>query len=278
MSAYLDGELTPAERARLEADLAAQPQLHTELDAYRTTKALIRALPEERPVRSFVLSAEMAAEADAARPAGPLVPLTARVERKGRSAPLLLQFGRGMAAAGIIGLAVVGASTLFESGGSGDDDGGAVTTMASMSENSALSANRDASAGSGPGATEAAVSPKSQGFGPAGTVPAVGGGDPASQNMNTPLAGTTTDHSPQPDSNTTIESAPSTAGGGQSPVLPPQSTEMITPNHAPKPDSDGWWPNWRQGAAIIFGILVAAGGGAWIAVAANEARRTSADQ
>lgn len=60
LSAYLDGELTEAERATLEARLQADPALRGELDSLRQTVALVRALPTLKAPRSFALTAEQA--------------------------------------------------------------------------------------------------------------------------------------------------------------------------------------------------------------------------
>jgi len=55
LSAYLDGELSAGERARLEAQLVADPALQAELDALRQTVALMRALPLVPSPRNFIL-------------------------------------------------------------------------------------------------------------------------------------------------------------------------------------------------------------------------------
>jgi hypothetical protein len=55
LSAYLDGELGTAERARLEARLAADSALRAELEALRRTVALVRDLPPQPLPRNFIL-------------------------------------------------------------------------------------------------------------------------------------------------------------------------------------------------------------------------------
>ncbi len=56
LSAYLDGELTEAERATLEARLQANPALYGELDSLRQTVALVRSLPRLAAPRSLSFS------------------------------------------------------------------------------------------------------------------------------------------------------------------------------------------------------------------------------
>ncbi len=60
LSTYLDGQLTPVERARLEARLVADPQLRLELDELRRTRSLLRRTPRRRAPRSFALTPKMA--------------------------------------------------------------------------------------------------------------------------------------------------------------------------------------------------------------------------
>jgi len=55
LSAYLDGELSAGERARLEAQLANDPALQAELDALRQTVALVHDLPQIPSPRNFIL-------------------------------------------------------------------------------------------------------------------------------------------------------------------------------------------------------------------------------
>jgi hypothetical protein len=71
LSAYLDGELSADERARLEAQLAADPGLRAELDALRHTVALVRDLPSVSVPRNFILPRDVAARPGPARHARP---------------------------------------------------------------------------------------------------------------------------------------------------------------------------------------------------------------
>ncbi len=69
LSAYQDGQLTPAERARLEARLAVEPTLRKRLEGLRWTVAALGGLPEVELPRNFILSPAMASTPrPAARP------------------------------------------------------------------------------------------------------------------------------------------------------------------------------------------------------------------
>ncbi len=59
LSAYIDGALSPRERARLEARLARDPDLRARLDALQRTVALVRGLPSVPAPRSFLLTPAM---------------------------------------------------------------------------------------------------------------------------------------------------------------------------------------------------------------------------
>jgi hypothetical protein len=60
LSAYLDGELSRAERVRLESRLAREADLSAALDKLRATRALLRRTPRRRAPRSFTLTPKMA--------------------------------------------------------------------------------------------------------------------------------------------------------------------------------------------------------------------------
>lgn len=63
LSAYLDGQLSPRERARLEARLADDPALRQALAELRALRAALRHLPPPRVPRNFALRSEMVAPA-----------------------------------------------------------------------------------------------------------------------------------------------------------------------------------------------------------------------
>ncbi len=55
LSAYIDQQLTAADRATLEQRLEHEPALQLALEELRTTVGLLRELPAARPPRSFAL-------------------------------------------------------------------------------------------------------------------------------------------------------------------------------------------------------------------------------
>ena len=59
LSAYLDGEVTPTERAALETRLAQEPALRRELASLRQTVSWINALPPNRAPHNFTLTPAM---------------------------------------------------------------------------------------------------------------------------------------------------------------------------------------------------------------------------
>jgi anti-sigma factor RsiW len=60
LSAYLDGALSPADSARLEARLRSDPGLRAVMDDLRTARGVLRTLPSRRAPRRFTLTPQMA--------------------------------------------------------------------------------------------------------------------------------------------------------------------------------------------------------------------------
>lgn len=60
LSAYLDGQLSPFDSARLESRLASDPQLRAVMDDLRASRGLLRKLPQRRAPRNFTLTPKMA--------------------------------------------------------------------------------------------------------------------------------------------------------------------------------------------------------------------------
>ncbi len=79
LSAYLDNQLGPAERARLERRLAQEPKLQATLDDLRSVKATLTALPKVKPPRSFTLTLKQLEARGLAAPARPPIRLFALV-------------------------------------------------------------------------------------------------------------------------------------------------------------------------------------------------------
>lgn len=59
LSAYLDGQLKPSEKARLESRLGSEPELAAILKELRQTRSLLRQLPQRRAPRNFTLTPKM---------------------------------------------------------------------------------------------------------------------------------------------------------------------------------------------------------------------------
>jgi hypothetical protein len=57
LSAYLDGQLSPRENARLEARLQADDEMNNSLEQLRRTRVVLRSLPKVRSPRNYTLSA-----------------------------------------------------------------------------------------------------------------------------------------------------------------------------------------------------------------------------
>jgi anti-sigma factor RsiW len=90
LSAYLDGEVTPEERARVERELAVSPEWRAVLDELTETRALLRNLPVRDAPEGFwadLLTHDDAGEGGGAgTPPAPPASLTARRRRRTRIA------------------------------------------------------------------------------------------------------------------------------------------------------------------------------------------------
>lgn len=60
LSTYLDGQISPSERTRLEKRIQSDPALATALQELRQTRALLRRTPQRRAPRNFTLTPRMA--------------------------------------------------------------------------------------------------------------------------------------------------------------------------------------------------------------------------
>ena len=70
LSAYMDGQLAPAEQRRLEERLRARPDLQEALEDLRRTRALLRSAPRRRAPRNFTLTPAMVGEQAGRRKGG----------------------------------------------------------------------------------------------------------------------------------------------------------------------------------------------------------------
>ncbi|MGI8690373.1 MAG: zf-HC2 domain-containing protein [Thermomicrobiales bacterium] len=69
LSAWLDGRVSPAERAAVDAAIAADPAARARATNLRATVALLRGLPQPAPHRTFILTPEQGAAIRPARAA-----------------------------------------------------------------------------------------------------------------------------------------------------------------------------------------------------------------
>jgi hypothetical protein len=59
LSAYLDGQLSPSESARLESSLASDPEFASAFDDLRAARGILRKLPSRKAPRNFTLTRQM---------------------------------------------------------------------------------------------------------------------------------------------------------------------------------------------------------------------------
>jgi hypothetical protein len=59
LSAYLDGQLSPSDSARLESRLQSDPELASAYNDLRSTRGILRKLPSRRAPRNFTLTRKM---------------------------------------------------------------------------------------------------------------------------------------------------------------------------------------------------------------------------
>ena len=159
-SAYLDGELTAADRGLAEAD----PAVMTEVDRLGALQAQLRsAEPPSEPARERAIEAAMATFAQAARPAPPINAVTRTVEfRRRPSYARYLGFAAAVVAVGVLGLVVASG---LPTGGNDDsasfDVAGDVAVELPEDENAAADTDRAfteaAEAGSAEGAFDTAA-------------------------------------------------------------------------------------------------------------------------
>jgi anti-sigma factor RsiW len=112
LSGYLDGELTPAERAEVEARLSASPELRAELDDVRMARDAVRALPRRSAPAGFwdavIAHVDAAPDDDAAAVAadGGHAPVHELDERRARTRNVPWRWIGGAVAAAVVAVAV----------------------------------------------------------------------------------------------------------------------------------------------------------------------------
>lgn len=79
ISAYLDGQVTPHERSRLEARLRAESELRVAYEELKNTRAVLRSAPRLRAPRNYTLSPRMVADRFADRRRYPILSLASAV-------------------------------------------------------------------------------------------------------------------------------------------------------------------------------------------------------
>ncbi|MET0919590.1 MAG: hypothetical protein ABWY77_00150 [Acidimicrobiia bacterium] len=110
LSAYLDGELTTDQRAQVDAELAASPELRAELEAVRSARVAVRDLPmRDLPdgfLEQMIADVGSAPDADAAvgtaASTAPVIDLDARRARRRRAVSWTI----GAVAAAVVALAM----------------------------------------------------------------------------------------------------------------------------------------------------------------------------
>lgn len=73
LSAYLDGQLSGRERARMESRLQAEPKLQSALEELRRTQIILRSLPKLRAPRNYALTPQMVPAWEERRRAYPIL-------------------------------------------------------------------------------------------------------------------------------------------------------------------------------------------------------------
>lgn len=111
LSTYLDGELKPADFAKLEARLRSDPELASVLNDLRVTRTLLRKLPSRKAPRNFTLTRKMVGQ-------NPPLPRAYSVFRFATTiATLLFFFTFGL---NFVGSQMASQTSAFGMGGGGD--------------------------------------------------------------------------------------------------------------------------------------------------------------
>jgi hypothetical protein len=251
LSAYIDNQLSPAEKADLEARLAKEADLQATLTDLRRTVRALRSLPPVKPPRNFTLTPDQVPQHVRAR-RGPLFPVF-RLAAALCTLLLVLTVARDYATSSLGAAAVANVTT----------QGGGASTVAAPNAAPLLTPSPDGSleaySASGPAPTgsasqDTAVTPLAHFAQVAPTATpeatdrqAVGAATPDATNKS--AAPTET----QEDMTASVAAAPST-------------TETASPNVPPLPTATApaTAPAWRVVEIVLAALALALAGAAWL--------------
>lgn len=243
LSAYIDNQLSPAEKAGLEARLAKEPQLQASLNDLRRTIHALRSLPTVTPPRSFTLTAK---QAGARARRGPLFPVF-------RLAAALCTLLLGLAVARDYATSSLSASAVRNV----TTQSGAVTAPAlanaapRLTPTPATGVESLGAGAAGPTGTastassDLAVTPFAH-LAPTRPSPTPTGEEP--QTMATPAA--------------TKKNVAPTDTAISVPILAPSGTEVTAPTAAPQPSAEGL-TGLRLVEIVLAALALALAAGAW---------------
>jgi hypothetical protein len=244
LSAYIDNQLSPAEKADLEARLAKEPELQAGLNELRRTVRTLRSLPTVKPPRSFTLTAE---QVGARARRGPLFPVF-------RLAAALCTL--------LLGLAVARdyVTTSLSASATRDFTTQSSAVTAPALPNAALrptptpgtaveSSGASAAGPTGTAGSDVAVTPFAH-LAPVQVSPT-----PTGEEQQTPATPDATNKNVAP-TETPQDTAISVA------VLPPNVTETSVPNAAPPPPAEGL-TGLRLVEIALAALALALAAGAW---------------
>lgn len=240
LSAYIDNQLSPAEKAGLETRLAKEPQLQASLNDLRRTILALRSLPTVKPPRSFTLTAE---QAGARARRGPLFPVF-------RLAAALCTLLLALAVARDYATSSLSASPVRDF----TTQSGAVTAPALANAAPRLTPTREsgveslgasAAGPTGTASTDLVVTPFAQ-LAPTRPSPTPTGEAP--RTVATPAAST--------------KNVAPTGTAISVPILAPSSTEITAPTAAPQPPAEGL-SGLRSVEIVLAALALALAAGAW---------------
>lgn len=218
LSSYLDGQLSSADSARLEARLRTDPTLRSVLSDLRSTRSLLRQLPMRKAPRNFTLTPKMVGK-------NPPLPRSYPVFRFAATLATIMLFFT-------FGLNVMGRQMVSQTPGFGMGGGGAPDTFAAEP---ATELQAEAAATEAPATEDPAAEAPSLAMDPASTATAVG--EDTARVMNTAIA---------------EEDEANALGGGvvQEPPQAPVET-------APAPAVSSVWQWFLAGVALISLFVMA---------------------